>query len=174
MKQLELLSKNEFEEVFKIMEESFPIDERREKSGQEKILSDSYYRLYGYKRETHIAAFFAVWEFPEFSFIEHFAVEKSSRNLGIGAKLLQELLGMIKKPVVLEVELPVEELAERRIGFYKRNGFQLNDYEYEQPAMSEKGKAIPLKIMSYPDTLSEKAFEGVRDQLYISVYKQKK
>lgn len=177
MKRLVRLDKNDFEGVWNIMEASFPVDERRNREGQERILSNPYYRLYGYKEDGVLAAFIAVWEFPDFMFGEHFAVEKSHRNSGLGAKLIQELLeefaGSVSDahPFVFEVEPPENELAQRRIGFYERNGFVMNDYEYVQPAMSAEGKAIPLKIMSGPGMISPQTFGHVRDMLYRHVYR---
>lgn len=171
MGQLEQFGLAEFEQIWEIMEESFPVDERRDRLGQETVLSEPYYHLYGYRAGGGIAAFFAVWEFEQFSFIEHFAVKQNHRNGGIGAILLTELLGMIKHPVILEVEPPEGELPRRRIGFYERNGFVLNPYAYEQPAMSKEGRAIPLMIMSAPQAVSAQAFEQMRDVLYRHVYK---
>lgn len=171
MYQLETLTKADFGAVWRIMEESFPVDERRNRVGQEQILAEPYYHLYGWKKEGGLAAFFAVWEFEEFSFVEHFAVEKSHRNGGIGAVLLGQLLAERKAPVILEVEPPEGELQRRRIGFYERNGFVINPYDYLQPAMSEQGKAIPLRIMSSPKELGVEEYERVRERLYCSVYK---
>lgn len=167
---LEQFYDKDFEEIYRIMEQSFPKDERRSRAGQENIVKEPCYQLYGGRKEGKIAAFFAVWDFESFSFIEHFAVEKESRNGGIGAELLAQLLEEIRKPVVLEVEPPEDELKKRRIAFYKRNGFQLNGYDYMQPAMSAERKAIPLMMMSYPKELTNYEFEKIRDTLYQQVY----
>lgn len=170
MYHLEQFKKQDFEEIYRIMEESFPIEERRNRCGQEKIIDEPSYYLYGCRAQGKIAAFFAVWQFETFSFIEHFAVEKGSRNGGIGAGLLKQLLEIIKQPVILEVELPEDALKTRRIHFYERNGFALNGYDYVQPAMSKEGKAIPLLLMSYPAALPEEHYHKVRDTLYRMVY----
>ena len=166
---LERLGGSAFEEVWEIMRDSFPVDERRDYVGQERLLQESHYRLYGWRQGGRLAAFIAVWEFTDFSFVEHFAVEQHHRNGGIGAKLLGELPG--EKPVILEVEPPVDDLPRRRIDFYARNGFAVNGYDYIQPAMSTEGKAIPLKIMSRPRALTPQEFEHVRNTLYRYVYK---
>ncbi len=171
MCQLEALTKEDFETVWNIMEDSFPVDERRNRAGQEALLHNSHYRLYGCRKDGKVAAFLAVWEFEEFSFIEHFAVEKNHRNGGTGAKLLRQLTARVKAPVVLEAELPEEELPERRIRFYERNGFVLNHYDYIQPKMSEEGKALPLRIMSMPGKLKPAEYEKVRNTLYRHVYR---
>lgn len=173
MYSLELLGKEAFEEVWAIMEESFPVDERRNREGQRALLGEEAYHLYGYKKQGKIAAFFAVWRFREFAYIEHFAVERSSRNGGIGAGLLRQLTEDLLLPVVLEVEPPEGEMENRRIGFYQRNGYQLNGYSYIQPALSAEGRAVPLLIMSYPKPLTEPEFIKIKNTLYREVYKAK-
>lgn len=167
---LERLKKQDFPQVWNIMVHSFPPEEHRRREKQEGLLDNPYYQLYGYKKDGMIAAFFAVWRFDEFLYVEHFAVEGSQRNGGIGAGLLCELLEMMHMPTVLEVELPEEELPRRRIGFYERNGFVQNDYDYIQPSMGEGKPEIPLRIMSYPRGLEPEQFETVRETLYREVY----
>ena len=123
---LEKLDRSDFEEVYRIMEQSFPADERRKKEGQQKLLDEEKYELLGVRNEGGLLAFLAVWEFAEFVFIEHFAVSEKARNSGIGGKMLEELARQKAGKVVLEVELPEDSLKKRRIGFYERHGFTFN------------------------------------------------
>lgn len=44
---LEKLDRSDFEEVYHIMEQSFPTDERRKKEGQQKLLEEEKYELLG-------------------------------------------------------------------------------------------------------------------------------
>lgn len=168
---LEKLEKEDFEQVWQIMENSFPVDERRTYRGQKEILENPHYQLYGCKENLKVVAFFAVWEFKDMAFVEHFAVDECFRNGGIGAGLLQELLQILTVPAVLEVEPPDSELPQRRIRFYERNGFVLNPYgDYVQPALSDAGKPLPLMIMTYPKGVSQEQYEQIRDTLYREVY----
>ena len=68
-------------------------------------------------------------------------------------------------------ELPENELARRRIGFYSRNGFKLNNYPYIQPPMSAGKNPVPLLIMTTGGVLAESEFINMRDILYKNVYK---
>lgn len=170
---LENLGMEDFEDVFRIMEQSFPIDERRNREGQQKLLSEEKYKLLGVKKDGKLLAFFAVWDFSDFVFIEHFAVEECARNSGTGGRMLKTLLEQKPGKVVLEVELPEDSIKKRRIAFYERNGFFFNDNSYMQPAMGEDRQAIPLRIMSAPQKLSVEEFETVRAKLYQNVYHYK-
>ena len=65
------------------------------------------------------------WDFDRFCYVEHLAISPDARNGGYGGHLLQLLQHQLKRPIVLEVEEPQEEMARRRIGFYQRHGFKL-------------------------------------------------
>ena len=174
MKQLERLRVEEFEEVWKIMEESFPKEERRTKEMQKRLWEqEKRYRVWGVKEGKQLMGFLAAWRFEGFVFLEHFAVNQGARNGGIGAAMLKQLKEQVESRIVLEVELPLEMLAKRRIAFYERNGFVYNDYPYIQPAMNKDTKPIPLRIMATGGRLLEGEFEEIRDCLYQYVYHQK-
>ncbi|MDO4481770.1 MAG: GNAT family N-acetyltransferase [Bacillota bacterium] len=167
---LKRLGREDFDDIFKIMDDSFPEDEYRPYEGQKALFCRTEYSVYGAVEESETAGFISVWEFEEFAYIEHFAVDSRFRNGGRGKEMLQELLRNIDKPFVLEVEPPETEITERRIGFYNRNGFAFNDYDYIQLPMWEGRNPVPLKIMSYPEALSQTDFEKVRDTIYREVF----
>lgn len=171
MQRLERMEEKDFNEIWEIMEQSFPVDERRTCLGQRELFKNPYYRLYGYRREGKVAAFFAVWRLEKLAFVEHFAVDGKFRNGGLGAGLLQELLQGLEVQTVLEVEPPEREIAARRIRFYERNGFALNPYDdYVQPALSAEGDELPLLLMTYPSAVTRAQYEQIRDELYRKVY----
>ena len=105
------------------MEISFPKDEYRNYDKQLSLMDNPAYRIYVMPdMETDdIKAFIAVWEFETIVYIEHFAVNPDHRNNGLGSKILCEIIKIVNKTICLEVELPENELAVRRIGFYERN-----------------------------------------------------
>lgn len=164
---IEKLKKQDFDRVYAIMEQSFPSDEIRPYAEQKKLLDNPVYSIYQTEQRN---AFIAVWEFDDFVFIEHFAVGKEYRNTGLGGKMLGEFLEKQKKIVCLEVELPETELAKRRIGFYERNGFFLNEYEYFQPPISKGKNVVPLMIMTSNSKIEEDMFNKIRYTLYKEVY----
>ncbi len=170
---LKILNPIDFDEAYRLMELSFPKDERRTYREQKELLSNPRYRIYVPEeaQSGRLQAFAAVWEFDAFVFIEHLAVEPAYRNHGIGAKLLNELVKSAAKPVCLEVEPPDSEIASRRIEFYKRNHFFFNDYRYIQPSISEGRKAIPLFLMTSERSVTKTEFEAVKDILYKHVYR---
>lgn len=165
--------KDDFNSFFKVMEKSFPEIERRTMEEQKKLFDESKYRVLGYKDNNEVKAFIALWEFDDFNFIEHFAVDKELRGNGIGSRFIKEFLNKSTKKTILEVEYPEDEISARRIEFYKRMGMKVNDYEYVQPPLQKGKELLPLKIMSYPDKLHESQFNYIRKELYDNVYKFK-
>lgn len=157
---------DDFDSIYKIMEKSFPDDERRPYYEQKELLTDSRYSIH-----SEDGGFIASWDFDEFVFIEHFAVDENKRNSGLGSKILTEFLNSCQKLVCLEVECPDTGIAKRRIGFYERNGFFLNEYDYFQPPISKGKNIVPLMIMTSKGRVSRETFEKIRDTLYKEVYK---
>ncbi|CAH0118660.1 hypothetical protein PAE9249_01152 [Paenibacillus sp. CECT 9249] len=167
-----MMNDKRFDQVFTIMNASFPEIERRTYAGQKKLLSDPHYRLITETDDSDdIIAFLAVWEFSSFRFVEHIAVDPAIRGGGIGGKLMTAYIRESSKPILLEVEPPATDVAERRIHFYERLGFRLNPFEYVQPPLQKGQPELPLQMMSYPQLLTEEEFALFQEILYTKVYK---
>lgn len=110
------------------------------------------------------------WDFGSFYYFEHLATSSTVRNGGYGKKILAHLTNELQRPIVLEVELPTTELAERRIKFYERQGFTLWNNEYKQPPYKSGDGFLPMLLMVYGDLDSQQHFEDVRTIIYKEVY----
>lgn len=161
-----------FDKVYEIMEEAFPSDERRSYGEQKALLSKPEYAVYvsTNPESEELEAFIALYRFDGFAFIEHFATNGAYRNRGIGSSVLNELSALLKCRMCLEAEMPETELARRRIGFYKRNGFYVNDFEYVQPPISKGKMPIPMIVMSSEAPLSKSEFASIKKSVYKNVY----
>ncbi len=159
----------EFSSVLSLLESSFPPEERREGEAQEKCFENSAFSTYVVPGWNGIKALITLYDLEHFCFIEHFAVNPACRNQGLGSKVLSALRETLSSPLILEVEPPETDFARRRIAFYQRNGFVLNEYPYEQPPYSPEKPYVPLLIMSTVP-LSEADFQTVKRRLYRDVY----
>ena len=163
--------KNIFEKVFKLMETSFPKEEYREYESQKKLLNNPIYEIKTKVNENgDLIAFISFWKFKDFNFIEHFAVNPDTRGQGIGSKMINEFIKSQDKPIILEVEIPTDEISEKRIHFYEKNGFFLNKYEYFQKPLRKNSAPQQLYLMSYPKILGNKDFEKIKETIYQNVY----
>lgn len=166
----ELKTEN-FDKVFEIMDESFPINEYRPYEEQKALLDNPLYKIYTFSDRGEVQAFLCIWEFDLVTYVEHFAVNPAHRNKGIGSKMLRELIQRSEKMICLEVEPPADKRKARRIDFYRRNGFFLNDYPYIQPPISKGRSSVPLYIMTMGRKINEKEYWDIKRVLYTEVYR---
>ena len=117
--------------------------------------------------------FITYWNFGKFYYVEHFAVDPAQRNGGHGKNVLNHLCQLLQHPIVLEVEMPEEEMAQRRINFYKRQGFVLWEKPYLQPPYRPTDEYLPMLLMAHGDLECERDFETVKDSIYREVYNVK-
>jgi len=168
---IDKLNNSEFEKVYNIMEESFPLEEYRTKENQKKLLENEDYNIAVYRNENNkIIGFIAYYDFKRYIHIDHFAVAKNERGKGIGRKFFKEFKKYIDKKITLEVELPKDNTSRRRIIFYKTMGLKLYNYKYFQPPMRNGFGKTPLMIMSDIDGFTLEKFQIVKRQIYTHVY----
>ncbi len=167
-----MIEKCVFDQMFSLLRLSFPKCERRDYKGHLSEFGEDKFRSMCYIPDD-LKGFLNYWDFGDFVYVEHFATAPELRGQGIGSALMRVLRSVVgSRILVLEAEPPSDsEIAARRISFYRRLGFELNDYPYIQPSLIEGEKPIPLVIMSSPDKLSESEYIAMRDRLYKEVYK---
>lgn len=163
---------SDFDNFFKLMKEAFPSIERRSYEDQKKLLNEESYEIIVNKdKKQNINAFLANWKFNEFNFIEHFAVANDLRGHGLGSSMLKDYLNKSNRLIFLEVELPEDKTSMRRIKFYEKFGFCLNNFYYLQPPMQKEHDFFPLKVMSYPRAVNNSEFIKFKNIVYDKVYK---
>ncbi len=114
---------------------------------------------------------FTYWDFGSFCYGEHFAIDPTRRNGGFGKQALEQLCQSIHpRPIVLEVEMPENEMACRRINFYKRQGFALWDKPYLQPPYRPGDESLPMRLMAYGALDAGRDFDNVRARIHREVY----
>lgn len=159
-----------FKEIWQIYEESFPNDERRNLTQQKELFNHKKYVLLAVYADKEIVGLISNWILDGFCFIEHAAIKKLHRGKGFGTRSLALYLKKVKKKFVLEVEPPKTPTARKRIDFYKKLGFKLNELDYIQPPYGKGKNSVHLMIMSYPKELKEKEFEKIKKEIYTKVY----
>lgn len=114
--------------------------------------------------------FLTYWEFNRFYYIEHFATNPALRNGGYGKRTLEYLCQSLQHPIVLEAERPVEDMAQRRINFYQRQGFTLWEKDYYQPPYKPGDDFLPMYLMVHGNLDPDKDYEEIKQTLYTQVY----
>jgi len=150
----------------KLYHQSFPEEERRDEDYfRETVMCDRFHNDVLVTDNNEFAGIFYWWNLSGgIKYIEHFATIPSLRGRGLGRNILSEFINLCDELILLEVEIPTEDIQYRRINFYKRLGFYNNEYDYVQPPYASYKPEVPLRIMSYPRSITA-------DELYRFVEK---
>ncbi len=134
-------------EVWQLYESAFPIEERRALQQHVSAMQDSRFYPYTYvSGQSELLAICFCWNFTDFKYLEHFAVHPNCRNKGIGSQIIQTL-NTDKKPVILEIEPPVDTLTKQRLNFYKRNRFYHTGYRFKQLKYRKNTAHLQLELL---------------------------
>lgn len=171
---IERMQPADFDAVYRLLTQSFPATERRGAAGQRALFSDSAYCVDILRApDGGVQALIASWDFDDFVFLEHFAVDPACRSGGIGGQMLDAMLARCGKRACLEAELPETELAARRIGFYERHGFTVNaDYAYFQPALAPGGDPLPMHLLTTGGACTSAELRAMETLVHTRVYGQ--
>lgn len=166
------LSDELFSELYKILEYSFPKNERGDFDDQLAKMNCPEFRTMTLSENGKVLGFLNFWELSDFVYLEHFAVAKELRGKGLGSELIRQLCAICTgKTIVLEAEPPaLNEFSARRIEFYRRLGFHTNPFPYKQPPYRKGDEPVELVIMSRPQPLSESDFNEKISEIYRRVY----
>lgn len=171
IKRISTRDKQHYNYMEQLLTKSFPIEEYRDLTELRKytdIIPNFYCNLI--LEETNPIGILTYWELGMFYYVEHFAIDPNLRNGGYGHQLLEFLSGFLKKPIVLEVEQPTEEMAKRRINFYQREGYTLWSKSYFQPPYRPEHNKLPMHLMVCGNLDMDKHFEEVKNRIYNDVY----
>ena len=161
-----------YEFVERLFLSAFPEDERRDIAAQrQNVDNNPLFHCMLAEDDGQPVGFFTYWDFGRYCYGEHFAIDPIYRNHGYGSRILSAIEKHIAKPLVIEVEVPDNELSIRRIGFYRRNGMHLwEGYNYMQPAYRPNGNTLPMLLMSSGGLDPENDFAEVVSAIYRNVY----
>ena len=114
------------------------------------------------------------WEFGEWLYVEHMAIEPDVRGEGYGKQVITYLAHLSGNKLVLEVDLPNSINAERRIGFYEGLGLVVCPITYIQPPYRKGEAPTPMSLMSMPSitdkTIFNKLTALIKEQVYERFY----
>lgn len=157
-------------ELRTIYEEAFPLDERREWAQFTELLANPDFFLEAIHLQKKLVGILTTWNLHDFKFIEHFAIRDSERGKGFGTQVVNQLLAESSVPVILEVDEPSTETAQKRIHFYEHFNFSVCKREYFQPPYSADKNKVKMLLMSYPEEINDEIFPQIKARIYRSVY----
>ncbi len=150
-----------WEMVLSLYENAFPYCERREASAFAAALEDERFHcmLIHDDDETPVG-FLTWWDAGTYLYLEHFATLPAVRGRGYGRAVL-DIMKQTGRLLVLEAELPEDELTRRRVGFYTRAGFITNPHRHLQPPYHADKVILEMRLMTYPRAVSVAEYDGI-------------
>lgn len=135
---------------------SFPSHEQRERTSQDAVLKNSAYHFDLIFDNDNFVGEILYWEIAGMRYVEHFCILPEMRNKHYG----QRTLGLLQdKPLILEIDPPVDEIAIRRKHFYERCGFTENPYCHVHPPYHAGNQGHALVVMSSPEGLTQAEYD---------------
>ncbi len=156
-----------------IYETSFPPEEKRPYKEHVRLMKENNsYHFYAAMQEQTITGIVILWELKGFIFLDYLATSSHIRNKGYGKQTVEQLKELFDNTIILEVELPDNDLAKRRIGFYTRSGFNLLDFPYYMPKYNNPKERLPMCLMSFPDITDQTICKDIIHEIHANVYKR--
>lgn len=147
-----------YKPFYEIYAVSFPLYEQRDKSQQLTAFENKYYNLLVRKEGELLSSFISYWEFEEYIYIEHLAVNPELRGQNIGSQTLMAFAETTDKTIILEIDPLRDEISRKRLKFYRNLGFQLNTYTHYHPPYNPEYPPHELLVLSLPEKLSKELY----------------
>ena len=136
---------------------SFPGHEQRMPASQRRIMAHGQYHFGILHDGEGFAGLALYWDAGAYLYIEHLCIAPERRGQGLGTAALG-LLAETGKPVILEIDPPVDAVSRRRQMFYERAGFTANPYPHIHPPYRPENPGHALVTMSRPRPLTEREY----------------
>ncbi|WP_281817364.1 GNAT family N-acetyltransferase [Brachyspira pilosicoli] len=166
----DLNNKNTYHQIFN---DAFPIEERWNFDMILENKNESSYKFYSILDDDKPIGLTMIWSFEKFYYGEYLAIDKNLRGKNYGSEVLTKIFDMHNdKLIVIEVEpYDLNDIAKRRIDWYKRFGFILSDYDYDMPCIKDgKKDTMKMKIMTNREIKSKDEYNNIITTLYNKVY----
>lgn len=166
------LKLEEFDEFYQVILNNFPSIEIKPYDFMKQTFIDGDYRVFVLKDNNKIIGILSYFDSEEFVFADYFAIDGNNKGQGLGSKMLQRFIKNAGKQVILEVEHLLDEQSKKRVFFYQRNGFILNDqYDYFVPPVRSLKQPLYFHLMSYPRGIDKSEFNKYYPLILKLVYR---
>ena len=163
------------------LKEAFPAAELKPLRNMERMWADGWYRPWCLFDGDNIVGEAFLWlGHPGWALLDYLCVAPGCRNGGLGSVILRKLREREADTVIFgESEAPADapdpEMAERRLGFYARNGLRLADYETEvfgvhyKTLYLAKGEVDERQLMAEHRFVYENSFAPDKFARYVRI-----
>ena len=163
------------------LKEAFPAAELKPLGNMERMWAEGWYRPWCLFDGDNIVGEAFLWlGHPGWALLDYLCVSAPSRNGGLGSVILQKLRERETDTVIFgESEAPADapdpEMAERRLGFYARNGLRMAGYDTEMFGVHYKtlylaaGEVDEAELMRQHRFVYENTFAADKFHKYVRI-----
>jgi len=147
-----------FTQVDSLYESAFPLHEKRNHAAKVRAFNHANYQLQAWFDDAQFVGMIGVWDFGDYSYIEHLAVNDQLRGQGYGKQMLSQFLQQSPQ-TILEIDPLTTEIAHKRLRFYQSLGFQVNHFAHYHPTYHANIADHELIVLSYPRQLDQQQYQ---------------
>lgn len=159
-----------FKDIMNLYKDSFPIFEQRVLKDQLDVLKEDRYNCIAVCEKDKLVGLLFYWELENCKYIEHLAILTELRCKSYGSKILSEFCKS-DKTIISEIDPPVDEISIKRLNFYTKLGFKLQEFNHIHPPYRKNYQGHNLKIMSHKKDLSYDEYNHFNDFLKNKIMK---
>ena len=160
-----------YDDFLKIYSTSFPIHEQRDNEQQKEAFKNEHYHLICLIESEKLHSFICYWEFENYVYIEHFAVNNKLRGQNIGSGTLSLFKQEINKTIILEIDPVKDKVSAKRLRFYEKSGFKVNAYRHHHPPYNSNYPPHELAVLSTDIVLTQNQYDIFKHDLKYIVMK---
>ena len=154
---IEKMDDPHYQTVDRLYETAFPYHEKRDERAKQAALDNESYHLNAWHFNDIFVGFIGCWQFDDYAYIEHLAIDPSLRSQGFGKKVLERF--MVQHPLtILEIDPLTTEIANRRLRFYQGLGFVENSYPHAHPSYHSEISDHELVVLSSKKIISNEQY----------------
>ncbi len=165
----------QFKEAWQLYTQSFPLSEQRTLDHQNTAFKSDHYHFDLYYEGKQLLGIIGYWVFPDYLYIEHYAINTALRGQGLGSRILNDLQKNADRPIILEIDEVIDEISTRRLRFYQHLGFVMNPYYHPLPQYRidpQEHTQARLMILTYPQAIPPQTYEQFNRDLNQIVMKR--
>jgi GNAT superfamily N-acetyltransferase len=148
-------------EAFELLEEAFPPAELPTREKLLEMLAHPGFSALICLEETRLIGLLIYYAFPTCTYVALFATCADVRGRGIGGTMLDRFLAEGEGLIVLEAEATGTPMALRRLDFYRRHGFVVNEWVHIPPADRPGYDPVPFHMLSFGHPITHDRFEAI-------------
>lgn len=147
--------------VIKLYELSFPQHERRTTLDFVQTLNHPALEFCSWHDRTgQLCALSSLWQHAHFAYLEYLAISPEHQGCGLGSAILQMIIdNNSKKPLILDIDPPIDTPSRRRLSFYEKMHFHVNhQFSFKHPPYQAGQQPFDMLVLSRPKPLEAELF----------------